>query len=78
MASSSEDREEVEARARFLNILSSPNTYFIGVDDWHCMTGLTEEPPIRLCSVLLLLLIDFRIGAIGFGVLKALSVFAYV
>jgi hypothetical protein len=33
MASSSDDREEVEARARFLNILSSPNTYFIGVDD---------------------------------------------
>jgi hypothetical protein len=73
MASSSEDREEVEARARFLKILSSPNTCFIGVY-WQCYTGLTE-PPVRVYSIvlLLLLLIYFKIGAIGFGVLKALS-----
>jgi len=72
MASSSEDREEVEARARFLNILSSPKTCFIGVC-WH-YTGLTE-PPVIVYSIdlLLLPLIYFNIGAMGLGVLNALS-----
>jgi len=73
MASSSDDLEEVEARARFLRVFSSPQTCFTGVC-WHCNMGLLTEHSGKLYSDLLLLfLIDFNIGAIGFGVLNALS-----
>jgi len=65
---SSDDRDEVEARARFLRVLSSPNTCFTGVY-WHCIIALLTEHTGRLYSdLLMLLLIDFKSGAIGFGV----------
>jgi len=72
MASSSDDLEEVEARARFLRVFSSPETCFTGVC-WHCTMGLLIEHSGGLYSDLLLFLIDFNIGAIGFGVLNGLS-----
>jgi len=78
MASSSDDLEEVEARARFLRVFSSPQTCFTGVC-WHCTIGLLTEhsampySDLLLLVMLLLVLIDFNIGAIGFGVPNALS-----
>lgn len=78
MASSSDDLEEVEARARFLRIFSSPQTCLTGVC-WHCNVGLVTEhsgtfySDLLLLLLLLLVLIDFNIGAIGFGVPNALS-----
>lgn len=78
MASSSDDLEEVEARARFLRVFSSLPTCLIGVC-WHCTMGLLTEhsgkpySDLLLMLMLLLFLIDFNIGAIGFGVPNALS-----
>ena len=67
IASSSEDLDEVEPKAIFFK--ASPILFFIGV---FCPIagGLVTEPPGRLCLSDLLLLICFKIGAIGFGVLN--------
>jgi len=69
IASSSEDLDDVEARAMFLR--ASPTLFLIGVF-WHMAAGLVTEPPgkLYLSDLVLLLLIYFKIGAIGFGVLN--------
>jgi len=68
MASSSDDLDEVDARA--ICFKASPTRFLIGVF-WHKAAGLVTEPPGRLyLSDLVLLFIYFNIGAIGFGVLK--------
>lgn len=73
MASSSDEREDVEARARFLIVLSSPQTCFTGVC-WHYTIGpLMEQSGTLYSDLLLLFFIYFNNGPIGFGVLNGLS-----
>jgi len=67
IASWSDDLDDVEARAIFFK--APPILFLIGVF-WPRAGGLFTEPPGRLCLSDLLLLICFKIGAIGFGVLN--------
>lgn len=67
IASSSDDLDEVEARATFFR--TSPTLFLIGVL-WVTTPGLVTEPPGKLYLSDLVLFICLIIGAIGFGVLN--------
>lgn len=77
MGSSSEDLDEVEARAICLGLPSSLKIFLLTGVCWRASLLMEQDGRFRLpwSGVYLLLFcwIDFKIGNIGFGVLNTLS-----
>jgi hypothetical protein len=77
MASSSEDLEEVEAKAISLGLPSSLKTFLLTGVCWRASLLMEQDGRFRLLMsevyLLLFCWIYFKIGNIGFGVLNTLS-----